>query len=81
MREHMMPGRPTANGKRHRKEIDAAWGGKGPQYAEVFELCEYARMPIPKEIAFLTSLPDVKWLGQEIKLYDKGQSGKTEGKM
>jgi len=64
IREKMMPGRPTANGKRHRRELDAAWGGKGPRYAEVFELCPYARPPAPREISFLRSL-GAKWVGSE----------------
>lgn len=81
MRNHMMPGRPTGNGRRHRKEIDDAWGGKGPTYAEVFELCEYARKPVPKEIAFLRSLPNVKWIGAEPKLFKKGESQKTSARV
>lgn len=56
VREKMMPGRPTANAKRHRKELDAAWGGKGPRYAEVYELCEYARKPSKSEKDFLKSI-------------------------
>ena len=60
LREHMMPGRPRNNGKRHRAELDAAWGGKGPEFAEVFELSEYGRSPDPKEIAFLRSV-GAKW--------------------
>ena len=62
LREKLMPNRPRTNGIRHRAELDAAWGGKGPQYAEVFELCEYARPPAPKEIAYLRSL-GFKWTG------------------
>jgi len=81
LREKMMPGRPTGNGRRHRREIDEAWGGKGPVYAEVFELSEYARRPVPKEIAFLRSLPDVKWIGEEPRLFRKGESPKTQGKV
>ena len=56
LREKMMPGRPTGNGRRHRRELDAAWGGKGPTYAEVFELCDYARKPTPSELDFLRSI-------------------------
>ena len=77
LRDKMMPGRPTANGIRHRKEIDEAWGGKGPQYAEVFELCAYARKPAPKEIAFLRSI-GCKWLGPEPKTYKLGINPKHE---
>jgi len=62
LRDRMMPGRPVANGRRHRKEIDAAWGGKGPRYAEVFELCEYGRKPEHVEIDFLRSI-GAKWVG------------------
>jgi len=80
LREKMMPGRPTANGRRHRAEIDAAWGGKGPTYAEVFELCEYARKPVPQEIAFLRTLPNVKWLGEEPLGFKTGESQKTRAK-
>ena len=80
IREKMMPGRPTANGRRHRKELDEAWGGKGPQYAEVFELCEYARRPEPKEIEFLRSL-GMKWVGPEPKLFQKGESQKTQARV
>lgn len=61
LRTRMMPGRPVANGKRHRKEIDGAWGGKGPRLAEVFELCRYARRPVAEEIDYLRSL-GMKWL-------------------
>ena len=68
LRDKMMPGRPKANGRRHRKELDAAWGGKGPTYAEVFELCEYGRPPEPKEIEFLQSI-GAKWVGPEPKIY------------
>lgn len=64
IRDKMMPGRPKANGKRHRAELDAAWGGKGPRYAEVFELCDYARPPAPSEVAYLRSL-GFKWVGKE----------------
>jgi hypothetical protein len=71
-----MPGRPKANGRRHRKEIDEAWGGKGPRYAEVFELCEYGRPPEPKEIEFLRSI-GAKWVGPEPKVFRKGESAKT----
>ena len=60
LREKMMPGRPVANGLRHRAEIDAAWGGHGPKYAEVFELSEYGRKPVSKEIEFLRSI-GAKW--------------------
>jgi len=60
IRERMMPGRPTANGRRHRVELDAAWGGKGPTYAEVFELSEYGRDPEPKELDFLRAI-GAKW--------------------
>lgn len=61
LRNKMMPGRPTGNGRRHRAELDAAWGGSGPKYAEVFELSEYGRKPDPKEIAFLRSI-GAKWM-------------------
>lgn len=64
LRDKMMPGRPRANGRQHRKALDAAWGGKGPRYAEVFELCDYARPPAAKEIAFLR-LVGAKWVGKE----------------
>ena len=80
LRDKMMPGRPTGNGRRHRKELDAAWGGKGPKYAEVFELCEYARPPVPKEVAFLRSL-GMKWVGKEPMVFAKGESQKTQAKV
>ena len=80
LRDKMMPGRPTGNGRRHRRELDAAWGGKGPRYAEVFELCEYARPPVPSEIAFLRSL-GAKWVGKEPVLFKKGESQKTQAKV
>ena len=80
LRDKMMPGRPTGNGRRHRKELDAAWGGKGPKYAEVFELCEYARLPAPSEIAYLRSL-GMKWVGKEPKVFKKGESQKTQAKV
>lgn len=60
IRNKMMPGRPKGNGLRHRAELDAAWGGKGPEFAEVFELSEYGRKPDSKEIAFLRSI-GAKW--------------------
>jgi len=66
IRDKMTPGRPVTNGMRHRKELDAAWGGKGPRYADVFELCRYARRPVAAEIAFLRSI-GAKWVGPEAK--------------
>lgn len=81
LRDKMMPGRPTGNGRRHRKELDEAWGGNGPKYAEVFELCEYARPPAPSEVAFLRSLPNTKWVGKEPKGFSKGESQKTQGRV
>lgn len=80
LRDKMMPGRPTGNGRRHREELDAAWGGKGPKYAEVFELSEYGRPPEPKEIAFLRSI-GAKWVGPEPKLFERGESVKTKAKV
>lgn len=77
IRDKMMPGRPVANGKRHRAEIDAAWGGQGPRYAEVFELCDYARKPAPKEIAYLESL-GFKWIGNPPKVNKPGINPKHE---
>ena len=77
LRDKMMPGRPLANGKRHRKEIDAAWGGKGPRYAEVFELCDYARPPAPKEVEYLESL-GFKWLAPRPKIVEPGVNPKHE---
>ena len=67
-------------GRRHREELDAAWGGKGPEFAEVFELSEYGRKPDPKEIAFLRSV-GAKWTGPEPKVFKKGESIKTQGKV
>lgn len=64
LREKMMPGRPVSNAVRHRRELDAAWCGKGPKYAEVFELCQYARPPVAKEIAFLRAA-GCRWVGTE----------------
>lgn len=80
LREKMMPGRPTGNGRRHRRELDEAWGGKGPTYAEVFELSEYGRPPEPKEIEFLRSI-GAKWVGPEPKVFQKGESVKTQAKV
>jgi len=80
IRDKMMPGRPTGNGRRHRQELDAAWGGKGPKYAEVFELSEYGRPPEPKEIEFLRAL-GAKWVGPEPKVFQKGESTKTQAKI
>lgn len=77
LREKMMPGRPLANGRQHRKALDAAWGGKGPRYAEVFELCDYARPPSAKEIAFLRSV-GCKWRGREPARSDRGVNPKHE---
>lgn len=77
LRDKMMPGRPLANGKRHRKEIDAAWGGKGPRYAEVFELCDYARPPAQKEVEYLESL-GFKWLAPRPKIVEPGVNPKHE---
>ena len=66
LRGKMMPGRLISNARRHREELDRAWGGCGPKYAEVFELCDYARKPVPKEVAYLRSL-GFKWLGPDVK--------------
>ena len=66
LRGKMMPGRLISNACRHREELDRAWGGCGPKYAEVFELCDYARKPVPKEVAYLRSL-GFKWLGPDVK--------------
>jgi len=77
IRNKMMPGRPLANGRLHRKALDAAWGGKGPQFAEVFELCEYARPPVAKEVEFLRSL-GAKWVGKEPAVYKPGVNPKHE---
>jgi len=77
LRDKLMPGRPKGNGRRHRKELDEAWGGKGPKYAEVFELCEYGRPPEPKEIDFLRSI-GAKWVGPEPKIFKKGESVKSQ---
>lgn len=77
IRDKMMPGRPVGNGLRHRAELDAAWNGKGPKYAEVFELSEYGRLPEPKELAFLRSI-GAKWVGSESPVFKKGQSLKNQ---
>ena len=58
------PFKVISSARRHRKDLDAAWGGCGPKYAEVFELCDYARKPVAKEVAYLRSL-GFKWIGPE----------------
>ena len=60
LRSHVPPDL-YRNGELHRALVDRAFGGKGPKYVDVFEICEYSRPPSPPERKFLASL-GFKWV-------------------
>ena len=60
LRQHV-PTDLYLNAELHPDVVKSAFPGKNLKYVDAFELCEYARSPCQKEIAYLMSL-GFKWL-------------------